>query len=236
MDDHLTFYERQKRVLYEDNHILVVNKAASEIVQGDKTGDTPMVETYREFLKQKYNKPGNVFLGIIHRLDRPTSGVIVFAKTSKALSRLNDMIRDRHIHKIYWAVTADPLPQRDGELRHFMIKNEAKNKSYAYPYDRPGAKNAILRYRLKGESDRYFLYEIELVTGRHHQIRSQFSVMGCPIKGDLKYGFSTSNRDGSIHLHARQIFFEHPVRKDNIVIYAPVPRDNLWRFFEENFS
>ncbi len=230
------YRELASRIIYEDNHILVVNKAASEIVQGDKTGDTPMVEKYKEVLKQKYNKPGNVFLGIVHRLDRPTTGVIIFAKTSKSLTRLSEMIRNRKVRKIYWAVTADPMPHREGELTHYMIKNEKKNRSVAHPYDRAGAKKAVLRYRLKGESDRYFLYEVELVTGRHHQIRAQFSAMGSPLRGDLKYGFHTSNNDGSIHLHARQIMFEHPVRSDNIVLYAPVPNDNLWKYFENNYS
>jgi 23S rRNA pseudouridine1911/1915/1917 synthase len=226
----------EQRILFEDNHLLVVNKAASEIVQGDKTGDMPLNEKYKLVLKEKYQKPGKVFLGVIHRLDRPTSGVIIFAKTSKALERLNEMIRERRIRKIYWAVTADALNYSEGELKHYMVKNEQKNKSFAYPYPRPGTKEAILRYRLKGESDRYFLYEIELVTGRHHQIRAQFAAMGCPLKGDMKYGFHTSNNDASIHLHARQILFEHPVRKENISLFAPVPDDNLWRYFEESFS
>jgi len=196
----------------------------------------PLNEKYKLVLKEKYQKPGKVFLGVIHRLDRPTSGVIIFAKTSKALERLNEMIRERRIRKIYWAVTADALNYSEGELKHYMVKNEQKNKSFAYPYPRPGTKEAILRYRLKGESDRYFLYEIELVTGRHHQIRAQFAAMGCPLKGDMKYGFHTSNNDASIHLHARQILFEHPVRKENISLFAPVPDDNLWRYFEESFS
>lgn len=226
----------EERILFEDNHLLVVNKAASEIIQGDKTGDMPLSEKYKVVLKEKHQKPGNVFLGVIHRLDRPTSGVIIFAKTSKALERLNLMIRERRIRKIYWAVTAEPLAYSEGELRHYMIKNEQKNKSFAHPYPRPGTKEAILRFRLKGESDRYFLYEIELVTGRHHQIRAQFATMGSPLKGDMKYGFSTSNKDASIHLHARQILFEHPVRKEHISLFAPVPDDNLWKYFEESFS
>ncbi|MGM0566940.1 MAG: RluA family pseudouridine synthase [Bacteroidota bacterium] len=224
------------RIIYEDNHLLVVNKAASEIVQGDKTGDMPLNEKYKQVLKEKYQKPGNVFVGVIHRLDRPTTGVIIFAKTSKALARLNDMIKFRKIRKIYWAVTGEPLSRSEGELVHYMTKNERKNKSKAHPYLVPDSKKAILRYRLKGESDRYYLYEVELHTGRHHQIRAQFSAMGSPLKGDLKYGFHTSNPDASIHLHARQILFEHPVKGENIVLYAPVPDENLWKYFEQNYS
>lgn len=220
-------------VVYEDNHIIVVNKASSEIVQGDKTGDKPLSETVKEYIKEKYAKPGNVFLGVVHRLDRPVSGLVVFARTSKALSRLNDMFRTKDVHKTYWAIVKDSPPQAQGELVHWLVRNEKQNKSYAYDREIPGSKKAILDYRVIGRSDRYFLLEIDLKTGRHHQIRCQLAKMGCPIKGDLKYGSSRSNPDGSICLHARRIQFVHPVSKNEIILEASVPDSVLWKSFKQ---
>ena len=219
-------------VVYEDNHIIVVNKTASEIVQGDKTGDTPLSETVKEYLKVKYNKPGNVFIGVTHRLDRPVSGVVVFAKTSKALSRLNDMFRLGEVKKTYWAIVKDRPKELEGELMHWMVRNEKQNKSYAYDKERPNSKKAILRYKLIGHSQNYHLLEVDLQTGRHHQIRCQLAKMGCPIKGDLKYGSPRSNPDGSICLHARRVRFVHPVSKERIDVTAPLPSGNLWNGFD----
>ena len=210
-------------VVYEDNHIIIVNKTASEIVQGDKTGDTPLSETVKQYLKEKYQKPGNVFVGVTHRLDRPVSGLVLFAKTSKALSRLNEMFKRGEVQKTYWAVVKNRPPQEEGTLSHWLLRNEKQNKSYAYDKEKPGSKHAILDYRLIAASDNYYLLEVNLKTGRHHQIRCQLSKMGCPIKGDLKYGFARSNTDGSICLHARRIAFVHPVSKENITVEAPLP-------------
>ena len=218
-------------VVYEDNHIIVVNKTASEIVQGDKTGDTPLSETVKEYLKVKYNKPGNVFIGVTHRLDRPVSGLVIFAKTSKALSRLNDMFRLNEVKKTYWAIVKERPTELEGELTHWMIRNEKQNKSYAYDKERPNSKKAILRYKLIGHSQNYHLLEVDLQTGRHHQIRCQLAKMGCPIKGDLKYGSPRSNPDGSICLHARKVEFVHPVSKEKICLTAPLPTGNLWNGF-----
>ena len=220
-------------VLYEDNHIIIVNKTASEIVQGDKTGDTPLSETVKQYLKEKYHKPGNVFIGVTHRLDRPVSGLVVFAKTSKALARLNDMFRNGEVKKTYWAIVKDiPGQQPEGELVHYLTRNEKQNKSYASDTEKPGSKKAVLHYRLIGKSQNYFLLEIDLKTGRHHQIRCQLAKTGCPIKGDLKYGAPRSNPDGSICLHARRVSFIHPVSGLLIDIEAPVPPGNLWNGFE----
>jgi len=220
------------RVLYEDNHIIVVNKAPSEIVQGDKTGDKPLSEIIKEYLKEKYNKPGNVFCGVTHRLDRPTSGVVVFAKTSKALARLNDMFRNGEVDKTYWAVVKKRPEKDEDKLIHYLVKNERNNKSAAYDIEKPHTKKAVLHYRLISASQKYFLLEIDLETGRHHQIRCQLARIGCPIKGDLKYGAERSNPDGSISLHARTISFIHPVSKEKIAVTAPPPEENLWRAFE----
>lgn len=217
------------RIIYEDNHIIAVDKSCGEIVQGDKTGDKPLSEMLKEWLKEKYNKQGNVFVGVTHRLDRPVSGVVIFAKTSKALSRLNDMFRFGDVKKRYWAIVRNRPPQDEGELVNWLVRNEKQNKSYAYDTERPNAKRAVLDYKLIAHSDRYYLLEIDLKTGRHHQIRCQLAKMGCPIKGDLKYGFDRSNRDGGISLHARSASFIHPVSKLSIEIVAPVPNDNLWR-------
>lgn len=220
------------KVIYEDNHIIIVNKDSSEIVQGDKTGDTPLSDTVKEYIRQKYHKPGNVFLGVVHRLDRPVSGVVVFARTGKALARLNDMFRTKDVHKTYWAIVTKRPPEEQGELVHWLVRNERQNKSYAYMKEVPQSKQAILGYRLIGCSERYFLLEVDLKTGRHHQIRCQLAKMGCPIKGDLKYGAPRSNPDGSISLHARCIRFVHPVSKKEICVEAPLPKDALWHAFE----
>ena len=221
-------------VLYEDNHIIIVNKASSQLVQGDKTGDKPLLEMVKEYLKEKYNKPGNVFCGVTHRLDRPTSGIVVFAKTSKALSRLNKMFRDDEVEKVYWAIVQTRPANDKGTLTHFLVKNNKKNKSFAYNTKKRNTKEAILHYSLIDKSDNYYLIEVQLETGRHHQIRVQLAQIGCPIKGDLKYGAKRSNRDGSISLHARAISFTHPVSQKKIEITAPVPKDVLWQAFEEN--
>lgn len=218
-------------VIYEDNHVIVVNKTSSEIVQGDKTGDTPLSELVKQYLKEKYNKPGNVFVGVTHRLDRPVSGLVVFAKTSKALARLNEMFKNGEVHKTYWAIVKNCPPETEGTLVHYLVRNEKQNKSYAYDREKPGAKKAILHYKLIGHSDNYYLLEVDLQTGRHHQIRCQLAKMGCPIKGDLKYGFPRSNPDGSISLHARRVSFIHPVSKKPIDLEAPLPADNLWDYF-----
>lgn len=218
-------------VLYEDNHIIIVNKTASEIVQGDKTGDVPLSETVKQYLKEKYHKPGNVFIGVTHRLDRPVSGLVVFAKTSKALSRLNEMFKNGDVKKTYWAIVKNAPVAEEGELCHYLVRNEKQNKSYAYDTEKPGSKKAVLHYRLIAHSDNYHLLEVDLKTGRHHQIRCQLAKMGCPIKGDLKYGFPRSNPDGSICLHARRVRFLHPVSKELIDVEAPLPADRLWSSF-----
>ena len=220
-------------VVYEDNHIIVVNKSASEIVQGDKTGDTPLSETVKQYLKEKYAKPGNVFIGVTHRLDRPVSGLVVFAKTSKALSRLNEMFRLNQVKKTYWALVKERPETEEGELVHYMVRNEKQNKSYAYAKETKNSKKAVLNYKVIAHSENYYLLEVDLKTGRHHQIRCQLAKMGCPIKGDLKYGFPRSNPDGSICLHARKISFIHPVSKELIEIKAPLPKGNLWKAFED---
>ncbi|MDN0079335.1 RNA pseudouridine synthase [Bacteroides gallinaceum] len=219
-------------VVYEDNHLIIVNKTASEIVQGDKTGDVPLSETVKQYLKEKYAKPGNVFLGVTHRLDRPVSGLVVFAKTSKALARLNEMFRKGEVKKTYWAVVKTCPQVEEGELVHYLVRNEKQNKSYAYDKEVNGSKKAVLHYRLIGHSENYYLLEVDLKTGRHHQIRCQLAKIGCPIKGDLKYGFPRSNPDGSICLHARKVCFVHPVSKEQIVVTAPVPDGNLWKVFQ----
>lgn len=220
-------------VLYEDNHIIIINKAAGEIVQGDKTGDESLCDTLKKYLKEKYNKPGNVFVGLPHRLDRPVSGIVVFAKTSKALERLNEMFRTGAVKKIYWAISKERPAQPAAELSGWIVRNEARNKSFVYPKEVKGSKQALLNYRTIAQSDNYTLIEVELKTGRHHQIRCQLSAMGCPIKGDLKYGAKRSNPDGSISLHARSVEFIHPVSKSLISITAPVPNDRLWQSFEK---
>lgn len=216
-------------VVYEDNHIIVVNKTCREIVQGDKTGDTPLSEMVKQYLKKKYCKPGNVFIGVAHRLDRPVTGLVLFAKTSKALARLNEMFREGSVKKTYWAIVKKQPPHEEGELINYLVRNEKQNKSYAYDRERPESKKAVLHYKMIARSDNYYLLEIDLKTGRHHQIRCQLAKMGCPIKGDLKYGAERSNNDGGISLHARSMEFIHPVSKLPVKIVAPVPEEKLWK-------
>ena len=231
-------------IIYEDNHIIAVNKTCNEIVQGDKTGDTPLSETVKAYIKEKYNKPGEVFLGVTHRLDRPTSGVVLFARTSKALTRLNEMFREKSsslpfregsglgpIKKTYWAIVQGAPKQSEARLENWLVRNEAQNKSYIAKPGAKEAKQAILSYKMLAKGENYTLLEVNLETGRHHQIRCQLAAIGCPIKGDLKYGAKRSNPDGGICLHARQIEFIHPVSKQNICITAPVPNDSLWQQF-----
>ncbi len=218
-------------ILYEDNHILAVNKKISDIVQGDKTGDEPLSEKAKKYIKEKYNKPGAVFLGVTHRLDRPVSGALLFARTSKALTRLNEMFLKKEVKKTYWAIVKEK-PQKDSDtVNHYLVRNQKKNKSFAYDKETKDSKLASLSYRLIASSDNYHLLEVDLHTGRHHQIRCQLAKIGCPIKGDLKYGFSRSNSDGGISLHSRKIEFIHPVKKENIVIVANPPKDPLWDYF-----
>ncbi len=219
------------QVVYEDNHIIIVSKESGEIVQGDKTGDRPLSETVKEYIKAKYNKPGNVFLGVVHRLDRPVAGLVVFARTSKALTRLNEMFRKGEVNKTYWAITANCPQTLEGDLEHWIVRNERQNKSYAYEKEVPNAKKAKLHYKVLDHSERYHLIEIKLFTGRHHQIRCQLAHIGCPIKGDLKYGAPRSNPDGSISLLSRHISFIHPVSKQPVSVVAPVPDDKLWQSF-----
>ena len=217
------------QVLFEDNHIIVVNKRPGDIVQGDKTGDLPLSEVVKQYIALKYNKPGAVFLGVVHRLDRPTSGVVVFARTSKALSRLNKMFAARETKKTYWAMVKTSPDPLEGKLEHYLLRNPKQNKSYAHPKSVPDAKRAVLNYRTLAQSDHYTLLEIDLETGRHHQIRAQLSAIGSPIKGDIKYGAQRSNTDGSIHLHARVLELMHPVKKELIRFTAPLPDDSLWQ-------
>jgi len=217
------------QVLFEDNHLLIVNKRAGDIVQGDKTGDKPLSEVAKEYIADKYNKPGAVYLGVVHRLDRPTSGVIVFARTSKALSRLNKLFADRETKKTYWALVKNEPPKTSDTLVHYLKRNPKQNKSYSHINEVPDSKKGILHYQVIKKLDTYFLLEINLETGRHHQIRSQLSAIGSPIKGDLKYGFDRSNKDASIHLHSRELTFTHPVQKEKMTIVAPLPDDPLWK-------
>lgn len=216
------------QVLFEDNHLIIINKRPGDIVQGDKTGDQPLSDTVKAFIKKKYNKPGNVYLGVVHRLDRPTSGIVVFAKTSKALPRLNKMFAEKDAKKTYWAIVKNSPNEPEKRLVHWMKRNTKQNKSYANINEVPDSKKAILTYRVLRKLDNYYLLEIDLETGRHHQIRSQLTAIGCPIKGDLKYGFGRSNVDGSIHLHSRKLLLIHPVKKEPIEILAPLPNDPIW--------
>ena len=217
------------QVLYEDNHLIIINKRAGDLVQGDKTLDTPLSEIVKEYIKETYHKPGNVFLGVPHRLDRPTTGIVIFTRTSKALERLNAMLREKRIQKTYWAIVKQTPKHEKDTLVHFLRKNARNNKSSVFRNEIAGSKKGILHYRLLKKLDRYFLLEVDLETGRHHQIRAQLSFIGCPIKGDLKYGFPRSNSDGSIHLHAREISFIHPVSKEKIHLKAPLPKDPVWQ-------
>lgn len=226
-------HKNNLKILFEDNHLIVVNKRCGDLVQGDKTGDKPLNEVVKSYIKEKYNKPGNVYLGVVHRLDRPTSGVVLFSKTSKALSRLNSMFAKDEVEKTYWALVKNRPPKNQDTLVHYLKRNPKRNKSYAHKNEVPKSKKGILHYAVKKELDRYYLLEIKLETGRHHQIRSQLSAIGCPIKGDLKYGADRSNRDGGINLHARDLSLVHPVRKKEIKFTAPAPQaDKLWQVVE----
>jgi len=216
------------QVLYEDNHVIIINKRAGDLVQGDKTGDAPLSDIVKSYLKAKYSKPGNVYLGVVHRLDRPTSGIVLFAKTSKALPRLNKLFAEKKANKTYWALVKNAPPKNHDTLIHWLRKNQKNNKSTAFIKETSDCKKAILHYKILKKLDTYYLLEIALETGRHHQIRSQLSNIGCPIKGDLKYGFNRSNSDASISLHARQLEFVHPVSDKNISIIAPLPKDPVW--------
>ncbi|WP_455058622.1 RluA family pseudouridine synthase [Prevotella pallens] len=219
------------QVLYEDNHIIIVYKQSGEIVQGDKTGDKPLSETIKEWIKEKYAKPGNVFLGVVHRLDRPVSGIVVFAKTSKSLSRLNNMFRNGEVRKTYWAMVQTAPNMPEATLTNWLVRNEKQNKSYVYNNEMPNAKQAILKYKTIGQTEHYTLLEVNLFTGRHHQIRCQLAAMGCPIKGDLKYGARRSNPDGSISLLSHKVEFIHPVSKQKIVVVSPLPTEKVWDNF-----
>lgn len=216
------------QIVYEDNHIIIVSKNSGEIVQGDKTGDHTLADDVKGYIKAKYAKPGNVFLGVTHRLDRPVSGLVIFAKTSKALSRINDMLRNGNVNKTYWAITKNLPPKEEDTLTDWLTRNEKQNKSYAHDHEVSRSKKAILHYKIIGRSDNYYLLEVQLMTGRHHQIRCQLAHIGCPIKGDLKYGAQRSNPDGSISLLARKIEFTHPISKKVVSVKAPLPNDNLW--------
>jgi 23S rRNA pseudouridine1911/1915/1917 synthase len=216
------------QVLHEDNHIIVINKRVGDLVQGDKTGDKPLSEIVKEYIKEKYNKPGEVFLGVVHRLDRPTTGIVVFAKTSKALTRLNELFSKRETQKTYWAVVKNKPPKSEDTLVHYLKRNEKSNSSKAHLKEVPESKRASLEYKIIKELNNYFALEINLHTGRHHQIRSQLSAIGCPIKGDLKYGFDRSNPDGGIHLHAQKLAFIHPVSKEELILLAPTPNEVIW--------
>ncbi|MCD6332448.1 MAG: RNA pseudouridine synthase [Bacteroidales bacterium] len=218
-------------ILYEDNHLIAINKRGSDLVQGDRSGDLSLDQMVKDYLKKKYHKPGEVFLGVVHRLDRPVTGVVLFARTSKALSRMNRLFRDQEISKTYWAVVKEPPPEIEGELVHFVIRDEKKNKSFAFNKPRKGSKEARLSYRLIGRTNQYHLLEIDLHTGRHHQIRCQLSKIGSPVRGDLKYGYPRSNPQGGIHLHARCLRFEHPVSHEKLIITANPPKDPLWNEF-----
>lgn len=223
----------QLDVLYEDNHIIVVNKKPSDIVQGDKTGDKPLSDIVKDYIKHKYNKPGDVFLGVVHRLDRPVSGVVLFARTSKALTRLNQLFKDRKVEKVYWAVVKNKPPRDSDTLVHYLKKNQAKNKSFVCnPKDKEALK-CELSYELIASSDNFYLLEVKPKTGRHHQIRVQLAAIGCAIKGDVKYGYSRTNDNASIHLHARKLSFIHPVKKEAVEIVAAPPKDPLWDYFSE---
>jgi len=223
-----------KQIIYEDNHLIILNKLSSQIIQGDKTGDIPLGELVKVYLKETYNKPGDVFLSVIHRLDRPVSGVVIFAKTDKAMTRMAHIFQKREIKKIYWAISRNKPEQESGHLINFLKKNEQQNKTYVYDKDVPGSHRAELKYQVIDSSDSYFLIEVELMTGKHHQIRAQLASIGCPLKGDVKYGALRPNRNISISLHARSVSFIHPVKKEELTVIAPVPEETLWQHFERN--
>jgi len=223
-------------ILYEDNHLIAVNKKTGQLVQGDKTGDISLDNQLKQYIGKKYNKPGDVFLGVVHRIDRPVSGVVIFARTSKALARMNKLFRDKEIKKTYWCIVKEMPRPEEATLKHYLIKKESQNKSYAYDRHQKGTKEAILDYRLISRSDNYSLLEVLLHTGRHHQIRCQLAKIGSHIRGDLKYGFPRSNKDGGISLHARSLEFNHPVRKEQVILKAPVPDDPLWNALTYEFG
>lgn len=218
-------------ILYEDNHIIIVNKRSSDLVQGDVTGDEPLDDKVRSYIKEKYNKPGDVFLGVVHRLDRPVSGCVVYARTSKALSRLSELFRTREVKKTYWAIVSERPPAEEGTLSNYLKKNEQQNKSYVYATEVKGSKLAELTYRVLARSEKYYLIEVDLQTGRHHQIRAQLAAAGCPVRGDLKYGSKRSNEGGGISLHSRRVSFVHPVKNEEISVVAPLPEDRIWKLF-----
>lgn len=228
MSEKIVSTKNNLQILHEDNHIIIINKRVGDIVQGDKTGDKPLSEVVKEYIKEKYNKPGEVFLGVIHRLDRPTTGIVVFAKTSKALTRLNESFKNRETKKMYWAVVKNTPPKSNDTLIHYLKRNPKNNTSKAHSKEVPDSKKASLTYTILKKLDNYLGLEIQLHTGRHHQIRAQLAAIACPIKGDLKYGFDRSNPDGGIHLHARQLEFTHPVTKETLKIVAPTPKDVIW--------
>ncbi|WP_297693469.1 RluA family pseudouridine synthase [uncultured Eudoraea sp.] len=228
MDKKIRTNSQNLLLLYEDNHIIVINKRPGDIVQGDKTGDIPLSEIVKQYIKKKYNKPGKVFLGVVHRIDRPTSGIVVFARTSKALSRLNELFSKKLAKKIYWAIVKNQPDKEQDTLEHWLVRNTKQNKSYAHIKEVPNSKKAVLDYQMLKKLDNYYLLQINLKTGRHHQIRAQLAAIKCPIKGDLKYGFDRSNKNGSIHLHARSIEFLHPVKKETIKLTAPTFEDPIW--------
>lgn len=221
------------RVLYEDNHLIAVNKRASDLSQGDRTGDLPLDSEVKKYIAEKYDKPGDVFLGLVHRLDRPVGGVMLFARTSKALQRMNEVFRTRDVRKVYFAVVGERPPADEAFLTHYLKKNENQNKTYVYDNEVKGSQKATLSYRVAGRSNRFYLLEVELFTGRHHQIRAQLANIGCPVKGDLKYGYPRSNQDGGICLLARKLEFIHPVKKEKIIITAPLPEGDVWEFFKD---
>jgi 23S rRNA pseudouridine1911/1915/1917 synthase len=232
MSSKIVSTSKNLQILHEDNHLIIVNKRVGDLVQGDKTGDKPLSEIVKEYIKEKYNKPGEVFLGVVHRLDRPTSGIVVFARTSKALTRMNELFSSRETQKTYWAVVKNKPSKAEDKLVHFIKRNEKSNTSKAHLKEVSESKLAILEYNIIKNLDNYFALEINLHTGRHHQIRAQLSAIGCPIKGDLKYGFDRSTPDGGIHLHARKLVFNHPVAKENITIIAPTPNDLIWNLIQ----
>jgi 23S rRNA pseudouridine1911/1915/1917 synthase len=226
----------EENILFEDNHLIIINKLSSQIVQGDKTGDKPLADLVKDYIKVKYKKTGDVFLGVVHRLDRPVSGAVIFARTSKSLTRINALIKNRGIKKTYWAVVKNKPPKESDTLVNFLRRDEARNKSYITGENTKSAQQASLSYKLIGSSDNYYLLEIDLQTGRHHQIRAQLAGIGCPIKGDLKYGYPRSNSDASIHLHARRLYFIHPVTLNPVSISASTPNDPVWNYFEQNLA
>jgi len=227
----MVIFDPRKQIIFEDNHLIIVTKFPSQIIQGDKTGDTPLSEQVKKYFKKKYNKPGNVFLGVVHRIDRPVSGLVIFSRTSKALARLNSQLKKKEIRKTYWAIVKNKPPLESAQLIHYLVKDEKKNKSFPVTKSREDAKKAVLDYQLIGVSDQYYLLEIQLQTGRHHQIRVQLAKMGCPIKGDLKYGYPRSNNTPFIHLHARKLEFYHPVTKKFLKFVGNPPDDKLWNYF-----